>query len=231
MSLNNVVILANVSKVYGYGKISVVALKDISLEVRKGEMVCVIGPSGSGKTTLLNIMGLLDRPTAGKVFFMNKDTSMLSDYEMSRIRCQHIGFIFQLFNLVPWFNAIENVELALIIAGISRKERRRKAIELLKKLGLGDRLYHKPSELSGGEQQRVAIARALANNPDLILADEPTGNLDTQTGLHIIRILANLAKEGRAIVIATHDERMVKEANKVVRLRDGKIVEIQKLKT
>jgi len=181
----------------------------------------------SGKTILLNITRLIDRSTLGKVLFIGKDTSKLSGHEISRIRCQHLGFIFQLFNLVPWLNAIENVELALIIAGVSRKERRKRAIELLRRLGLGDRLYHKPSELSGGEQQRVAIARALANNPDLILADEPTGNLDTQTGLKIIKILANLAREGRAVVVATHDERMVKEASRVVRLRDGRIAEVK----
>ena len=227
MNLDNVVSLMNVSKIYGHGIVRVVALKDILLSVMKGEIVCIIGPSGSGKTTLLNIMGLIDRPTLGKVFFIGKDTSKLSGHEISRIRCQHIGFVFQLFNLVPWLNAIENVELALIIAGVSRKERRKRAIELLRRLGLGDRLYHKPSELSGGEQQRVAIARALANNPDLILADEPTGNLDTQTGLKIIKILANLAREGRAVVVATHDERMVKEASRVVRLRDGRIAEVK----
>ena len=184
-----------------------------------------MGPSGSGKTTLLNILGLLDKPTQGKVFFLGKDVSRLNDAEASKIRAKHIGFVFQTFNLIPWLTALENVEIALAIAGYPFYKRRRRARELLEAVGLGGRLHHRPTELSGGEQQRVAIARALANNPEVILADEPTGNLDSKSGEVVINILKELSlKQNRTVIVATHNPRIAKVADRIIYLHDGKIV-------
>lgn len=219
--------LMEVSKSYYLGSIEVAALKDVSLEVVKGKFVAIVGPSGSGKSTLLNIMGLLTKPTKGRVFFEGRDVSNLSDREASYIRSRRIGFVFQMFNLVPWLSALENVELALSIAGASRKEARGRAEELLKLVGLGSRMHHRPSELSGGEQQRVGLARALANSPSVLLADEPTGTLDSVTGAQISEILKNLVKGGVTIVAVTHNIEFASAADTVIKLKDGRVVEIE----
>ncbi|HDJ94735.1 MAG TPA: ABC transporter ATP-binding protein [Acidilobales archaeon] len=221
----SVYVLNSVTKIYGKGRLAVKALDEVSFNVRRGEFLVIMGPSGSGKTTLLNILGLLDKPTQGKVFFLGKDVSRLNDAEASKIRAKHIGFVFQTFNLIPWLTALENVEIALAIAGYPFYKRRRRARELLEAVGLGGRLHHRPTELSGGEQQRVAIARALANNPEVILADEPTGNLDSKSGEVVINILKELSlKQNRTVIVATHNPRIAKVANRIIYLHDGKIV-------
>jgi len=221
----SVYVLNSVTKIYGKGRLAVKALDEVSFNVRRGEFLVIMGPSGSGKTTLLNILGLLDKPTQGKVFFLGKDVSRLNDAEASKIRAKHIGFVFQTFNLIPWLTALENVEIALAIAGYPFYKRRRRARELLEAVGLGGRLHHRPTELSGGEQQRVAIARALANNPEVILADEPTGNLDSKSGEVVINILKELSlKQNRTVIVATHNPRIAKVADRIIYLHDGKIV-------
>jgi len=221
----SVYVLNSVTKIYGKGRLAVKALDEVSFNVRRGEFLVIMGPSGSGKTTLLNILGLLDKPTQGKVFFLGKDVSRLNDAEASKIRAKHIGFVFQTFNLIPWLTALENVEIALAIAGYPFYKRKRRARELLEAVGLGGRLHHRPTELSGGEQQRVAIARALANNPEVILADEPTGNLDSKSGEVVINILKELSlKQNRTVIVATHNPRIAKVADRIIYLHDGKIV-------
>jgi len=221
----SIYVLNSVTKIYGKGRLAVKALDEVSFNVRCGEFLVIMGPSGSGKTTLLNILGLLDKPTQGKVFFLGKDVSRLNDAEASKIRAKHIGFVFQTFNLIPWLTALENVEIALAIAGYPFYKRRRRARELLEAVGLGGRLHHRPTELSGGEQQRVAIARALANNPEVILADEPTGNLDSKSGEVVINILKELSlKQNRTVIVATHNPRIAKVADRIIYLHDGKIV-------
>ncbi len=215
--------LANVRKRYGTGENCIEALRGISLIIRRGEFVAIMGPSGSGKTTLLSIMGLLTRPTSGVVKILGRDVMKLTDGQATLLRRKIISFIFQTFNLVPWLTAAENVELALAI-GEYHKNKRRRIMELLKAVGLGHRANHKPSELSGGEQQRVAIARSLASDPAIILADEPTGNLDTSSGLQIMKILRSLSEEGKTIVMVTHDRRMAGTADRIVKIRDGVIL-------
>ncbi len=215
--------LVNVIKRYGTRKNYVEALRGISLTVRKGEFVAIMGPSGSGKTTLLSIMGLLTKPSSGTVKILGKNVMRLTDKQATLLRRKTIGFVFQTFNLVPWLTAAENVELALAI-GEYRRNRRRRVMELLKAVGLEHRSNHKPSELSGGEQQRVAIARSLANDPAIILADEPTGNLDTNSGLQIMKILRSLSEEGKTVVMVTHDQRMAEAADRIVKIRDGVIL-------
>ncbi len=214
--------LENVWKIYGKGRGRVEALKGINLEVKSGEFISIMGPSGSGKTTLLSIMGLLTKPSAGKVYILGKDATKLKDREATLLRRKTIGFVFQTFNLVPWLTALENIELALAI-GNYKGDKRRKAMKLLDTVGLRERAHHKPLQLSGGEQQRVAIARALANDPSIILADEPTGNLDSISGLQVVEMLASLTEEGRTVVMVTHDEFMAKKADRIVRIRYGKI--------
>ncbi len=214
--------LKNVRKVYGRGKGRVEALRGISLQVRRGEFVSIMGPSGSGKTTLLSIMGLLTKPTSGTVTILGRDATRLKDREATLLRRKTIGFVFQTFNLVPWLTALENIELALAI-GNYRGNKRKKALELLEIVGLRKRAHHKPLQLSGGEQQRVAIARALANDPQIILADEPTGNLDSVSGLQVVQMLSSLTDEGRTVVMVTHDREMAEKADRIVRIRDGKI--------
>jgi len=220
-----VYILDSVTKIYGKGRLAVKALDNVSFTVKRGEFLVVMGPSGSGKTTLLNIMGILDKPTTGKVFFLGKDISKLDDAEASKIRAKHVGFVFQTFNLIPWLTALENVEIALAISGYPFHKRKRRSRELLESVGLGDRLHHRPTELSGGEQQRVAIARALANNPDVILADEPTGNLDSKSGDVIIKILKELSLEqNKTIIVVTHNFEITKVADRIIYLHDGRVV-------
>jgi putative ABC transport system ATP-binding protein len=228
--MNNVVKLKNVDKVYRMEEVEVYALRGISIEIRRGEYTAVIGPSGSGKSTLLHIMGCLDRPTSGKVFLDGVDVSKLNDFELARLRGKKIGFVFQFFNLYPTLTALENVELPMVIAETDKKERRKRALELLKAVGMEKRVNHLPSQLSGGERQRVAIARALANNPSLILADEPTGNLDSKSGEEILLLLKKLQeKENKTVVIVTHNQRVVKYAERIIYLRDGKILKEEKL--
>lgn len=210
-------------KVYNPGENEVRALDHINLTINTGEYVAIIGQSGSGKSTLMNMLGCLDIPTSGTYILDGRDVSCLSDDELSDIRNQEIGFIFQGFNLIPSFSAIENVELPLLYRGVGKKERHDLAVSALTKVGLENRMQHKPSEMSGGQQQRVAIARAIAQAPPVILADEPTGNLDSGSSKEIIEILKKLHEEGRTVIMITHDNDIAAQAKRVVRIKDGKI--------
>lgn len=215
--------LSQVNKIYRTGDVSFQALKNIDLQIKKGDFVAVIGASGSGKTTLMNIIGLLDRPTSGSYNLDGQDTLKLKDEELASLRNRKIGFVFQSFNLLPRTSALSNVALPLIYAGVPKAERIKQAKTILEEVGLGDKIESKPSELSGGQQQRVAIARALVNNPELILADEPTGNLDTKSGKEIMKIFDKLHKEGKTIILITHEVNIAKHAKRIIRLKDGKI--------
>lgn len=210
-------------KIYNPGVNEVRALDHVSLTINTGEYLAIIGQSGSGKSTLMNMLGCLDVPTSGKYILDGKDVSHLTDDELSDIRNQEIGFIFQGFNLIPSFTAIENVELPLLYRGIGKRERHDLAVAALAKVGLADRMQHKPSEMSGGQQQRVAIARAIAQAPPVILADEPTGNLDSASSQEIIRILKELHREGRTVILITHDNEIAAQAKRVIRIKDGRI--------
>jgi len=219
----------DLAKYYTMGPAIIKALDGINLKIKRGEYVSVMGPSGSGKTTLFNMIGGLDRPTRGRVFIDEVDIAKLDAYELAWLRCRKIGYIFQTFNLIPVLTALENVMLPMIFAGVPREQRLKKATELLERVGLGDRLHHKPAELSGGQQQRVAIARALANDPAIILADEPTGNLDLVTGHRIIELMKELNREKNVTVItATHDLKMIDVSDRIVWIRDGMIEHIEK---
>ncbi|HOJ41049.1 MAG TPA: ABC transporter ATP-binding protein [bacterium] len=215
-------------KTYMLGKIPVPVLKGIDLEILKGEYISIMGPSGSGKTTLFNMIGGLDKPTEGKVYIDEVDVAQLDAYELAWLRCRKIGYIFQTFNLIPVMTALENIMLPMIFAGLSTDEAMEKARQLLVTVGLGERIHHKPFELSGGQQQRVAIARALANDPAIILADEPTGNLDLRTGKEIIQLLKQMNREKKVSVItATHDLKMLDVSDRVVWVRDGLIERVE----
>lgn len=217
--------LEKVWKTYKMGDIEVNALQGLDLEVRQGEFLAIMGPSGSGKSTAVNMIGCLDVPTRGKITLEHHDISKLSESELAQVRGRKIGFIFQQFNLIPTLTALENVMLPIVFQSVSREKRIRKAAELLKIVGLSGRMNHKPAEMSGGEQQRVAIARSLANNPDVILADEPTGNLDSSTGETVMGFLQNLnRKEGKTIIMVTHDNNVAKHADRIEFLKDGKVV-------
>lgn len=205
------------------GKQSVQVLKGLSLNILKNEFVALMGPSGSGKSTLMNIIGCLDTPTGGKYVLNNKDVSKMTDDNLAEIRNKEIGFVFQQFNLLPRLSAVENVALPLIYAGINKKERTERALEALAKVGLADRSHHKSNELSGGQIQRVAIARALVNNPAILLADEPTGNLDSKTSVEVMDIFKKIHAAGNTIVLVTHEEEIAKHAKRIVRLKDGEI--------
>lgn len=220
---NALISLQDIRKTYVLGDQTVHALKKIDLDIHQGEYVALMGPSGSGKSTLMNIIGCLDTPTAGKYWLNKKEVSQMSDIELSKVRNDEIGFVFQTFNLLNRLSSLENVALPLVYAGVSQKERLERARETLNKVGLGNRIDHKPNELSGGQRQRVAVARALINNPSLLLADEPTGNLDTQTSYEIMGLFEEIHAAGNTIVLVTHEEDIAKHAKKIVRLRDGLI--------
>ncbi|HYO76323.1 MAG TPA: ABC transporter ATP-binding protein [Thermoanaerobaculia bacterium] len=212
-----------IRKVYDTGKVKVEALKGIDLDIHPGEFVAIVGPSGSGKSTLMNLLGCLDTPSDGTYEIGGDNVAGVTRDQLAEIRNRRVGFVFQSFNLLPHLSALENVELPMLFGGIAPKERRRRASELLDKVGLGERVDHKPTELSGGQMQRVAIARALAMNPDILLADEPTGNLDTSSGTDIMSIFNELWKSGRTLVIITHDPALARRASRVVEIRDGRI--------
>lgn len=212
---------SEISKIYRMGSETVKALKSISITVNKGEYVAFMGPSGSGKSTLMNIIGCLDTPTAGQYILNSHDVSDLSENELAEIRNKEIGFVFQTFNLLPRASSLENVALPLVYAGFSRSEREERAYQVLESVGLGDRAKHKPNELSGGQRQRVAIARALVNNPSIILADEPTGNLDSKTSYDIMNLFQDLHDAGNTIIMVTHEDDIAHYAHRIIRMRDG----------
>lgn len=223
--MTSLITLKNVTKSYKLGEeIEIKALGNINLDIKQGEFVAIVGPSGSGKSTLMHMIGLLDKPTEGLVSIDGKNIANLDENELAGLRNKYIGFVFQAFNLLPRTKAIDNVELPLIYSGISKNERDKKAIFELEKVGLGDRLNHTPSQLSGGQQQRVAIARALVTTPSLILADEPTGNLDSKSGLEIIALLKGLNKKGKTIVLVTHDPDIARNAKRIIEIKDGEII-------
>lgn len=216
--------LSNINKIYQSGEISFPALKKINLQINKGEFIAIIGASGSGKSTLMNIIGLLDRPSWGYYELDGQDTSHLGENTLAEIRNEKIGFVFQSFNLLPRTSALDNVAIPLIYAGISKPERMKKAKQVLFNVGLSDKMLSKPSQLSGGQQQRVAIARSLVNNPDLILADEPTGNLDSKVSEEIMKIFDNLNQQGITIITITHESSIAKHARRIIRMKDGEII-------
>ena len=220
-----IVKLEDVVKNYRMGKTEVKALRGTSLEVKRGDFMAVMGPSGSGKTTILNLMGCLDKPTRGIVLFEGKDTSKLNSNRLADIRKTKIGFVFQHFNLIPVLTAFENVEFPLLLKKMDKTERVKRVKSLFEAVGLGDKMSHKPFELSGGEQQRVAISRALAHKPDIVLADEPTGDLDSETGNEIIKLMRKINEEGTTFVFTTHDPTIVEHANRVIKVRDGIAIE------
>lgn len=217
--------IENVTKVYLLGEIEVHALRGVSFEVKDQEFVAIMGASGSGKTTMMDIMGCLARPTSGRYLFQSKDVNMLSDDTLADIRNKSIGFVFQTFNLIPRLSVLANTELPLVYGGVEKAERKERAVKVLEQLGMGDRLYHMPNEISGGQQQRVAIARALINHPLVILADEPTGNLDSQSSHELMRIFCQLHDEGNTTVMVTHEKDMAKYSQRIIKFRDGKIQE------
>ena len=218
--------LQNISKVYRTQEVETNALSDVSLEVAAGEFVALMGPSGCGKSSLLNILGFLDRPSGGTYRLLGEESGTLSDAGLTRLRRRHIGFVFQSFNLIPNLSALENVMLPMEFAGVPADERKKRAVDLLERVGMSHRVGHTPARLSGGEQQRVAIARALANDPAIVLADEPTGNLDSKTGREVIGLLRELARErGKTVMVVTHDEAIEAVADRAVHIRDGRIAE------
>ncbi|HDR7590595.1 macrolide ABC transporter ATP-binding protein [Bacillus mycoides] len=217
--------LNNIAKTYYQGKLEVPILHGISLTIQSGEFVSIMGPSGSGKSTLMNIIGCLDRPTEGKYLLNDVNILTADESKLAVIRNEYIGFVFQHFNLLPRLSAVENVELPLIYGGVKKVERRQRALEALRKVGLSDRVHHLPSELSGGQKQRVAIARSIANNPTFIMADEPTGALDTKSGAQVMDIFTKLNAEGTTIVMVTHEEEVAAYSSRRIILRDGKITE------
>lgn len=228
MKTGSFINLKELEKTFYLGKNPVPAVRNLNLFVNQGELLCLVGPSGCGKSTLLNLIGGLDRPTGGSILVNDTNITLLNENELCLYRRRQLGFVFQSFNLLPQFTALENVELPLIFAGVGRQERLRLSRELLGQVGLADRLLHRPPELSGGQQQRVAIARALVNRPDILLADEPTGNLDTASGREIMTLIRDLNEEGITCIIATHDREVAAYAHRIVFLRDGEVLRIEK---
>jgi putative ABC transport system ATP-binding protein len=216
--------LIDITKTYRMGEVDITVLSGVSLSIKQGELIAIMGPSGSGKSTIMNILGCLDRPTKGSYRFEDREVSALTDDELASIRNVKIGFVFQTFNLLPRFTALKNVEVPLIYSGIPARIRQERAIPLLQQVGLSERMHHKPTELSGGQQQRVAIARALINRPPLLLADEPTGNLDSRSGEEILNLLAGLNREGVTIIIVTHDQNVASRCKRTIMVKDGRIV-------
>ena len=224
-----VVECVNLRKSYILGEVKVEALRGINMQIKRGELIAIMGPSGCGKTTLLNIIGSLDYPTSGKIILEGKDISDATEKELTRIRRKSVGFVFQFYNLLPVLSALENVELPMLIAGVSKEARNKRALELLEKVDLIGRKDHKPDELSGGERQRVAIARSLANNPAILLADEPTGDLDTETGGAVLKLLKEVNKtENQTLVLVTHDSSIAKQSERIFHIKDGAISSIEK---
>jgi len=227
MSFDTIIELEGLARHYETGGVTIKALDGVDLQIGRSEYVSIVGPSGSGKTTLFNMIGGLDRPTKGRVYIDGVDISKLDAYELAWLRCRKIGYIFQTFNLIPVLTAVENVSLPTVFAGVPRDEGLERAEKLLTSVGLGERLHHRPTELSAGQQQRVAIARAMANDPAIILADEPTGNLDLNTGMEVIDLLHGLNKtRGMTLIAATHDLKMIKASDRIVWMRDGRIEKI-----
>jgi len=219
----------NISRRYQMGGETVHALRDVSLEIQRGEYVAIMGPSGSGKSTMMNLIGCLDTATSGRYELNGTNVSEMDDNQLAEVRNREIGFVFQTFNLLPRSNALHNVELPLIYAGIPAAERRKIALAAISQVGLADRMHHKPNELSGGQRQRVAVARALVNKPSILLADEPTGNLDSKTGAEIMALFEDLSRAGNTIIVVTHEEDIARQSRRIIRLRDGLIASDEKL--
>jgi putative ABC transport system ATP-binding protein len=223
--------LQNIARLYEMGAETVHALRDVTLQIERGEYVAIMGPSGSGKSTLMNIIGCLDTSTSGRYELNGIDVSDMDDNQLAEVRNREIGFVFQTFNLLPRSNALHNVELPLIYAGMDAGQRREQALSALGSVGLTDRVHHKPNELSGGQRQRVAVARALVNRPSILLADEPTGNLDSKTGVEIMALFNELSRRGNTIIVVTHEEEIARQAHRVVRIRDGLIAADEQVRT
>ncbi|EMR74178.1 ABC-type antimicrobial peptide transport system, ATPase component [Thermoplasmatales archaeon SCGC AB-539-N05] len=221
----NVIVTKDISKTYGKGSLQVHALRKTNIQIVQGDYIAISGPSGSGKSTFMNLLGCLDTPSTGRLYIDDTDVSTLSENQLAKIRREKIGFIFQKYNLIPTLNALENVALSMSFAGIKTKIRIERAKKLLNMVDLSKRMHHKPSELSGGEQQRVAISRALANNPSIILADEPTGNVDTKSGDKIMSILENINSQGETVIVVTHDPNIARRARRILRIQDGLVSE------
>jgi len=215
--------IEHIARTYEMGGETVHALRDVSLDIHPNEYVALMGPSGSGKSTLMNILGCLDTPSSGVYTFKGLDVNEMSDDDLAEIRNKEIGFVFQTFNLLPRATALKNIELPLIYSGVSSEERKERAIKSLENVGLGDRMLHRPNELSGGQRQRVAVARALVTKPSIILADEPTGNLDTKTGIEIMKLFQDLWSKGNTVILVTHEEDIARHARRIIRIRDGKV--------